>query len=68
MKYYIFSFRCLVLITRYKTDNRFVQLMESEADVETPQTNLLTDALPQTDGDNVVAPNRSEPMFIQFIE
>ncbi len=50
------------------TDDRFVQLLESEADIETAQTDLSIEVLPQMDGDIVAASNRSEPMFIQFID
>jgi hypothetical protein len=68
MKYYIFSFRCLVLVTRYMTDDGFVRLSESEADIETTQSNLPTGVLPQTGDDIIDISTTSQPMFIQFID
>ncbi|CAF4143933.1 unnamed protein product [Adineta steineri] len=58
---------CLLLVTRYMTDDRFGRLSISEIDIETTSADLLTDVLPETDSDMIDLSDSSPPLLIQFI-
>ncbi|CAF1196319.1 unnamed protein product [Adineta steineri] len=58
---------CLLLVTRYMTDDRFGRLSISEIDIETTSSDLLTDVLPETDSDMIDLSDSSPPLLIEFI-
>ncbi|CAF0851562.1 unnamed protein product [Adineta steineri] len=58
---------CLLLVTRYMTDDRFGRLSISEINIETTSSDLLTDVLPETDSDKIDLSDSSPPLLIEFI-
>ncbi|CAF4134129.1 unnamed protein product, partial [Adineta steineri] len=55
---------CLLLVTRYMTDDGYVQVSILEVDIETTSSNLPTLVLPETDSDIIDLSNPSSPLLI----
>ncbi|CAF1329924.1 unnamed protein product [Adineta steineri] len=55
---------CLLLVTRYMTDDGYVQVSILEVDIETTSSDLPTLVLPETDSDIIDLSNPSSPLLI----